>query len=167
MAVNQGIRERIAKAAGRLWFLRPQELTEAHLRQIHAVKHFIKEKKIDVLKDLYFIWLYNCYAWKGIKYIWTKRNFDEIVKSTLRLQKRLGAIKTRTYEKKALIFEQYKYAIETLMKQIPDERIEIHLEDLLSDTLKIRSQLSNFLGREIDMSIVSSSETWQEKRVPQ
>jgi len=133
---------------------------------IEAVKEFINEKKIDVLKDLYFVLLALIYDFKDAKYIWTKRDFNETVKSVIRLQRMLG-IKPRTFQKQKKIFELYDKMNTDFMNLYIKDYHELHLEKLLENPEQEGNRLSEYLGRPIDVSAVSKKETWKVQRVPQ
>lgn len=133
-----------------------------------CVFDILMDQKVEILKDAFHIYTAPFWAemfphefFQGGKYIVTYRDEDESAKSIVRLRKGLGnALKTVSHMKKH--YAMVNAIIKTYLGNFT--YIKVEYDDMLHNTADVQQRLSEFLGRDIDMSIISASETFKENR---
>lgn len=154
---------------------KPIEIGKPIQDEVNKVWRYVLLWHIEVLKDPLFYEIFGVYwhvskHFREQKFIWTHRDPLETAKSAVRLKylsnvpgaepytsyKTLGRLKKiDTYN---LIHEQY----------FPkSDSINVYFEDLLHDTQGVSEKVTNWLGREFDVSLVSRNDTFAEKGEPQ
>lgn len=97
------------------------------------------------------------------KYIWTRRDLRETTESFIRKQEKFG----RLYNEPERTFKEtmgYIRKIDRIwQKFLPGvDHIEVWLDDLINETEKTKTKVSEFIGREFNIDLVSKAETWAE-----
>jgi hypothetical protein len=90
----------------------------------------------------------------------------EIAKSQVRLQRQFNTPPEKVTVKQILnIYEDFKKIYLKYRMEVPS--IVVHYDNLINRPEVVAKRLSNFIGREIDLSEISPKETWKHRRVAQ
>jgi len=137
--------------------------------------NYCETNNIEVLKDpgfwpLFPLFYRDSERFKKFKFIWTTRVPKDVAESEVRLQKieNVPPVEDNwelTVEERLESYRGY----ENLIKEyaIKVDSIIVDFDRMLNQTEYVARELSEFLGREIDMGIVSRDETYEATGVPQ
>ncbi len=133
------------------------------------VIHYFETSNIDILKDptgiyAYKRWIEYFDIFNDAKWIWTRRDSLTRAKSMVRHRIELYGAKIFrgfTTKKNLEVGRRYERELEQVLPTV--NYIEIWLEDLLNKTKEMGDKLSEFIGRQIDMSPVNKKKVWAGK----
>jgi hypothetical protein len=131
--------------------------------------------QIEAIKDPLFYEIFGVYwncseLFRKQKIIWMHRDPVETAKSAVRLKyiSNVPPHETLTsYTVGARLKKIYDYNNVHEMYFSRSNGINVYFEDLLSDPEKVKYEMSGFLGRGFDTSLIAKSETYSEKGTPQ
>jgi len=153
---------------------KPVVIGERISQKVDKVWEYIILYQIDALKDPLFYEIFGVYwnvspIFRKQKFIWTHRDPLEAAKSAVRLKQLKnvpeGPLTEYTVQARLKKIDGYNQVHEHYFPKC--DGINVHFEQLLSDPDKIGLELSDFLGREIDMSEVNPKETYKVAKTPQ
>jgi hypothetical protein len=150
-------------------------ITEPMANEIKQVFNYALTYRVEVLKDPWFHEFFGMYdaVYPQLyehKFIWTHRDPLESTKSKVRL-KYMSNIPENA--------ARSAYKVKSLLKWVGSyndvhslyfnkcDSINVYFEDMLNDTKRVGEELSEFLGRPFDTSMISTKETYKEKGTPQ
>ena len=130
---------------------------------------------IEVLKDPLFyeifgVWWNVSSVFRDQKFIWTHRNPMDVAKSAVRLKYLRGVPELEpitSYKVMGILkfYEAYQNIHEVYFPKCTG--INVYFEDLLNDTQAVADELSEFIGRKFDTSLISKKETYKKTGIPQ
>ena len=140
---------------------------------IKATASMFNDLNINAFKDVYWSPFYTLWkefipGLKEAKIIYTVRPLPEVNRSMLRLQEKLNLM-VRKYSEQFKLTSAYNLFYKKFLSEHIDSSniFQIWHQDLIDNTETVKNNLSEFVGRDIDMSIVSENETWKIKRTAQ
>jgi len=131
--------------------------------------------RIEAVKDPLFYEIFGVYwnaseIFRDQKFIWTHRNKMDAAKSAVRLKYMAGVPEKEPYTSYTTKGRLKRLeAYDNIHKIYFDKcnGINIEFEDIVNNPLKVKEQLSKFLGKTIDTSIIDEKETYQKTGLPQ
>jgi hypothetical protein len=151
----------------------PLVINEPIIKKMREFWRYALLNRIDIFKDPLLYQIFGAYwnadeSFRSQKFIWTHRDPLETAKSTVRL-KCISNIPEKgacfTVGKHLKWLSGYNNIHETYRPQC--DGIDVYFEDLLNNTRNVKEELSEFLGRPFDTSMISTKETYKEKGTPQ
>ena len=154
---------------------KPVEIGEPIAEEIKKFWRYATLYKIEVLKDPLFYEIFGVYwmvnpLFREQKFIWTHRDPLEAAKSAVRLKyiknvPEAEPLTSYTVKGRLKTFDTYENIHATYYNRT--DGVNVHFEDLLNDTESVGKELSEFLERPFDTSMISTKETFKEKGEPQ